>query len=242
MPNLQKLVLDGIEDNSPTLVEGGTFLPQLRALHVCESTVLPIIRSLATPPMLREVEFQTDGTEDLYRLKSFLSPVLTSLVQVQLSSICGTLLSVVALQMTNIPFLGLEDILRCIGLRSMTSLRVLHLTIPTDNLDAWKHIPTVLDTITSCVIEHVKFTIYLFDFPPVEEDLWVKIPSVIAKPNLKHLNDLEFYIRGERSQANESNLRILLRSLGSIKALRVCWLNESAKVYENVLEGYVTLD
>jgi hypothetical protein len=77
----------------------------------------------------------------------------------------------------------------------MTGLRVLHLTTYIYYLDDWMCIPTILNNITSHAISHVRFTFKSYAGGPPMEAIWTGIPSIIARPNFRHLGRLEFLFK-----------------------------------------------
>jgi hypothetical protein len=90
-----------------------------------------------------------------------------------------------------------EETLRDIGLHLMNSLRYFRFQIFMESLDDWSYITVVLDNITSTAISHVEFSLHIYASAiPKESDLWTRIPSIIAKPDFKRLQKLEFDLVG----------------------------------------------
>jgi hypothetical protein len=104
----------------------------------------------------------------------------------------------------------------------MTSLRYLRLSIfvVVHPHNAWEHIPIILDNITSCVIDHVHFILY--DALP-ERDHWVRIPSIITKPNFKNLRQLELAFGGGEMNGWKLWISRQLRGFEPRDVLHVLW-------------------
>jgi hypothetical protein len=100
----------------------------------------------------------------------------------------------------------------------MTSLRFLYLQIPR----GWEHIPDILNDITSCMIDQVTFSLAFSSFIYSDQDLWVGIPSIIARPNFRRLRKLEFCVTPREKVADvERWVQYQLRGLESQDVLHI---------------------
>jgi hypothetical protein len=238
MPNLHRLSLEAIT-NPPEkrdgVIEGAILLPQLRALTILFSDIIPLLRALATPPLLSVVRFEVKYyAEEMHCVSSFLRPIMPCLVEFHLVLLLVSAFSSIELYIQGgvanycSHFADLKDVVRDLCLNMMSSLSNFHLHFLIR--DDWRYIPTVLDSITSQNISHVKFTLELSTYVLSPEDSWVEVASIIARSNYRHLRKLEFRLIGERSGMDkvEGWISRQLRNLEHPDILHVCW--ESMKV------------
>jgi hypothetical protein len=86
MPNLQKLLLYTIyETGGDFVVVGATHLPMLRTLILGGTDIKAILCSVAASPMLRELESVVSSVGEMLCIGSFLHPVATHLVRLDIN-------------------------------------------------------------------------------------------------------------------------------------------------------------
>jgi hypothetical protein len=84
MPNLEHLSLHHGWYDVDEALEDPTCLPQLRSLTMYPENAKSFLRRLATPPMLREVDFHVTDSEEMFYVITFLRPVMP-----YLNSVCA---------------------------------------------------------------------------------------------------------------------------------------------------------
>jgi hypothetical protein len=86
MPHLRKLELHEVKhDGIHSIVEGVILLPQLRTLGLFgDCDIVQIMQSIATPPTLRELEFEAFSNQEILCIGSFLRPVMNCLVKLEI--------------------------------------------------------------------------------------------------------------------------------------------------------------
>jgi hypothetical protein len=105
----------------------------------------------------------------------------------------------------------------------MTSLRRLSFDVFMKSLDDWTYITVVLDNITSSAITHIRFFLNIYKSAIPKQDLWTGIPPIIAKPDFRRLQKLEFHLGGGSTEIDEVEMWISrqFQSLEPLGILRV---------------------
>ena len=92
----------------------------------------------------------------------------------------------------------LEGLIHTIGLRDMTEMCFFRFETLSTSSSTWECIPSIIDSITSCVIRRIAISVHAGydDSVDLERDLWMSIPAILERPNFGHLHRLHFSVTG----------------------------------------------
>jgi hypothetical protein len=198
---VEKLLIDLVNVTSKYLPDRdceAVLLPKLRNLEIYAWMVETIIPLLAPPPTLRDLSFCIHGIDELFIMREFLDDLAPDLNSFSLwYGGWGTQKDIGMLpheidRCSRSDYFA-ELCLQAIDLKAMALLCTFKFNMT--NHATLSDIPAVLDQITSPMINRIEisFRAEPEDIQP-EEGSWRRISAILARPNFRQLQKLEFYV------------------------------------------------